>query len=135
MNNHSNLLVFRIFSANDWNQPAPLLPNSLFDFYQSVLSTIFSNAEKLRKTILFHPCKCSQESLRINRSIGLRMPSPFYADSKEQYLTVLSFVRCYPSIAAAFYYWLFRKLAVKKVWKVREIIEFAASKRLHEKLV
>ena len=75
--------IFRIFSANDWNQPALFLPNSSFSFKLAILPTFYSNAEKLRKTAPFHPHKSALESLRTNWDIGLTILFSFILKSSK----------------------------------------------------
>jgi hypothetical protein len=71
--------VFRIFSANHWNQSEI----TLFKIHLTVEDPIakkapilFSNAEKLRKTDLLSIINITQESIRTIQSIGLRILFP-----------------------------------------------------------
>ena len=68
-----NLLpLFRIFSANHWNQPEIIIPlhsSSTAPLFQKSV-TFFSNAEKLRKFVSLGIQNSSSELSRTTRSNG-----------------------------------------------------------------
>lgn len=88
MQNIPSTLIFRIFSANDWNQL------ELFHFYiqssfiPSVASTFSSNAEKVRKIASSLITEYALEYLRINWSIGFRILFSFIPESSKSFTLV-----------------------------------------------
>lgn len=76
MQNIPSRLVFRSFSANDWNQSEQIILSCQIPIVASNLPILFSNAEKLRKIDLFNDIKCVKEPSRIIKSIGLKILFP-----------------------------------------------------------
>lgn len=73
MQNNPNQSIFRIFSANHWNQSETIVFNfhSLLSFLTFEKSlTFFSNAEKMRKLACNEIKNRKQESFRTIWSIG-----------------------------------------------------------------
>lgn len=63
--------IFRIFSANEWNQPEQnVLPNQTLSI-ASNLPILFSNAEKMRKIAPIQTHINIPELFRTHQSIGL----------------------------------------------------------------
>ena len=88
MQNPPKHSIFRIFSANDWNQSEIYSFQFHLFFFNLTFknaSTFFSNAEKLRKTASHDTRNSRLELTRTSWSIGLRM-RPIQAMS--QHLTV-----------------------------------------------
>lgn len=78
MQNILSRLIFRIFSANDWNQSEAIQPTYLFEFLSLLASTFFSNAEILRKTALSSTLNSLLECTRMHWNNGLKILFPLF---------------------------------------------------------
>ncbi len=78
-----NQLLFRTFSANDWNQLSLFILSPPFGLDLINPQTNFSNAEKLRKIVNYHPQKQSLELMKSNWSIGFTILFPLILESSK----------------------------------------------------
>jgi hypothetical protein len=78
MQNLPNQSLFRGFSANDWNQLEQLFQTQLFRIFNLLsLSTVFSNAEKMRKIESFYAILPHLSLEKTILSIGFILRFPF----------------------------------------------------------
>ncbi len=68
--------IFRIFSANEWNQSEQIVLSNQVPSIVSILPILFSNAEKLRKIASIQTHINLPELFRTHQSIGLRILFP-----------------------------------------------------------
>jgi hypothetical protein len=73
MSKFQKVSIFRIFSANEWNQSEQIVLSNQVPSIVSILPILFSNAEKLRKIASIQTHINLPELFRIRRSIGLQI--------------------------------------------------------------